>query len=142
MEDLRGTTLATEHAMGVTDVGGFNLNLMPSSGDSPGSLISYLNSNYSILGENGVPVGLNLATRTTKNLVTGYVNGAAANGTDTDVSTGLPVAALYLLATNNNGTAAYFSNNTVAIVLVMDAVNETESAGLYKIFNLYMNRTR
>lgn len=138
LEDIRGANAASEMSLGVIDAGGAGILFMPRSGDAPGSLICALTGNPSFLGTNSSSIGFVLASRTASNVITGYVNGGTTNGSDNDISTGLPDNIIYLLAYNNQGTATGFSSNTISIVLVIDGVSEGESQAIYTIFHTYM----
>jgi hypothetical protein len=83
-----------------------------------------------------------MVSRQDHNVLEGYFNGTSM-GNDNDESSvaGLPTGqSVYVLAQNNNGTAANFFDGVISIVLVMNAVTDAEALAIYNIFHRYMTR--
>jgi hypothetical protein len=81
-----------------------------------------------------------MVSRQGRDVLEGYFNGTSL-GNDNDVSSALPTGqAMYVLAQNNNGTAAAFFDGVISIILVMNAVSDAEELAIYNIFHRYMTR--
>jgi len=82
--------------------------------------------------------GFILLTRRAEAEIEGYFNGSSL-GTDDNTSYFLPNDQLFIGASNNDGggpTALY--DGIISIILVMDAVSDSDAAAIYNILDTYM----
>ncbi len=124
--------------LGVTDAAGFPIYIYPRTSDALRGRINV--SATSSFSDPGSTVGLSMITRTDHNVLEGYFNGASQGNDNDESGSNMPDATMYVLAQNNNGTAASFFDGIISMILVMNGVTDTEATNIYNILHRYMTR--
>ncbi|MEN6569050.1 MAG: right-handed parallel beta-helix repeat-containing protein [Rikenellaceae bacterium] len=133
---LRKAQTANTIIYGATD-GTYQTYLYPR--DASGNYISRLNGSQDQTGAVASSQGLLMVTRRASNAVEFYRNGSSVNETARTYN-GRSTQDLYILAWNNNGSAADFNSNEVSIFFVMKQVSDDDASKIYTIIQKYMTR--
>ena len=93
----------------------------------------------SSFGNHGSAIGFTMVTRRGATDLTGYYNGGVV-GLDNDASAGEVGHEFFVLAHNNDGTAANFCDARIALIIVCKAVSDDDATKIYNILHRYMTR--
>lgn len=130
------TNTASRIAIGAISGTGVYMELWPKDINTlTGSIGSGDNT---VIGSLSATSGFSLLTRRAEAEIEGYFNGSSL-GTDDNTSYFLPDDQLFIGASNNDGggpTALY--DGIISIILVMDAVSDSDAAAIYNILDTYM----